>query len=58
MGRTIDLEHHAFTGSSFRPASVLDAAAILGQADPLTPKDNPHFVSAQLNLFLFFEFLG
>src|SRR5512147_1776647 len=58
MGRTIDLEHHAFAGSSFPPTVVLDAAALLGRADPLTPKDNPHFLSAQLDLFLFLEFLG
>jgi len=58
MGGTIDLEHHPFGGPSFSAASVLEPAPLLGGRDPLSSKDAPHFLSAELDLFLFFELLG
>jgi hypothetical protein len=58
MGGTIDLEHHPFGGPSFSAASVLDPSSFLGGTDPLSSKNAPHFLSAELDLFLFFELLG
>ena len=58
MGRTIDLEHHPFSGSSFSAASVFDPAPLLGGTDPLSAKDTPDFLPAHLDRFLFFELLG
>ena len=58
MGGTIDLEHHPFGGPSFPTAAVLEPSSFLGGRDPLSSKDTPHFLSAELDLFLFFELLG
>ncbi len=58
MGRAIDLEHHAFSGSSFSAASVFEPAPLLGGTDPLSPKDTADFLPAHLDRFLFFELLS
>ena len=58
MWGAIDLEHHSFTGSSFSTASVLDAAALLGGADPVGTQELADLLPAQLDLFLLLELLG
>lgn len=58
MGRTIDLEHHPFSDSSFPPAAVLDPAPLVGGPNPLSTKNAPDFLTAQIDRFLFFKFLG
>jgi hypothetical protein len=58
MRGTINLEHHPFAGSSLPAASVFDPAALLGGTDPVGSKDTADFLTAELDLFLFFELLG
>ena len=56
-GETIDLEHHAFSGPVSRRFGV-ESSSFLGGTDPLASKDTPKFLPGELDLFLFFEFLG
>ena len=58
MRGAIDLKHHPFTGPSFSAASVFDAAAPLGGTDPVCTKNTADSLTAELDLFLFFELLG
>ena len=43
---------------SFSAASVFNPAPLLGGTDPLSAKDTPDFLPAELDRFLFFELLG
>ena len=58
MRGAIDLEHHPLTGPPCSAASVLDPAALLGGGDPVGTKNAADFLTAELDLFLFFELLG
>jgi hypothetical protein len=58
MRGAIVLEPHPFGGPSFSPASVFDPAPLLGGTDPLSAKDTPDFLAAELDRFLFLELLG
>src|SRR6185312_8855842 len=58
MRRTVNLQHHSFSGSSFPAASVLNPPSLSRGSDTVSPKELTQLLSTKRNLLFTAKLLG